>query len=61
MTKANTIMKADIPEIFYLKEINQAKYKNTFVFGNAGGEKNLHPGGRKFFYLIFHLIFIYSI
>ena len=26
----------------------KAKKKNTLVSGNAGDEKNLHPGGRKF-------------
>ena len=25
-------------------------FKNTFVFGNAGDEKNLHPGCRKFIF-----------
>ena len=27
-----------------------AKNKNTIVFGNAGDEKNLHMGGRKFIF-----------
>ena len=26
-------------------------FKNTLVFGNAGDEKNLHPGCRKFIFL----------
>ena len=29
---------------------NKAKKKNTLVPGNAGDEKNFHPGGRKFIF-----------
>ena len=32
-------------------QYNKAK-KNTLVSGNAGDEKNLHPGGRNVFFLI---------
>ena len=31
---------------------HKAKKKNTLVSGNAGDEKNLHPGSRKFKFLI---------
>ena len=34
--------------------MNQAKKKNTLVSGNAGDEKNLHPGGRKFIFFQFN-------
>ena len=31
-------------------EYTKAKNKNTFVSGNAGDEKILHPGGHKFIF-----------
>ena len=44
-------------------QYNKAK-KNTLVSGNAGDEKNLHPGGRNVFFLIdvpeiFYFLFIF--
>ena len=33
-----------------LESKNNAKNKKILVSGNAGDEKNLHPGGRKFFF-----------
>ena len=32
--------------------IDWAKKKYTLVSGNAGDKKNLHPGGRKFFFFL---------
>ena len=42
----------------YTFSTRQFKKKNTLVSGNAGDEKNLHPGGRKFiFFNQFNWIF----
>ena len=35
--------------LFRYRELRPKK-KNTLVSGNAGDEKNLHPGGREFIY-----------
>ena len=34
-------------------DIRQKKSKKVFVSGNEGDEKNLHPGGREFFFTRF--------
>ena len=31
---------------------SNAKKRNTLVSGNAGDEKNVHPGGREFTFLV---------
>ena len=36
---------------FVFNHKGQKKKKNTLVSGNAGDEKNLHPGNRKFIFL----------
>ena len=36
----------------------KSKKKYTLVSGNAGDEKNLHPGGRKFIFLINFIDFL---
>ena len=36
---------------FFFNHKGQKKKKNTLVSGNAGDEKNLHPGDRKFIFL----------
>ena len=40
--------------MFHNPCINRSVFrpKNTFISENAGDEKNLHPGGRKFIFLI---------
>ena len=34
----------------YLLKNTLIKEKNTLISGNAGDEKNLHPGGRNFIF-----------
>ena len=40
--------------LIFKRNMNQAKKKNTLVSGNAGDEKNLHPGDRKFIFFQFN-------
>ena len=53
--KFDLINNLDFVNEFYIRNkgiLGKAKKKNTLVSGNAGDEKNLHPGGRKFIFLI---------
>ena len=36
----------------FSQRLTKAKKKNTLVSGNAGDEGKLHPGARKFIFLI---------
>ena len=53
--KFDLINNLDFVNEFYIRNkgiLGKAKKKNTLVSGNAGDEKNLHPSGFTFVFLI---------